>query len=97
MTDTIKTSRRALLAGVPAAALVVATPAMATALGGLPGTLAEPDPIFAAIEAHLTAILELNAADDIAGPMRGDDPGWKAPALLPRKHATPRWTLCETC
>jgi hypothetical protein len=36
MTDTTKTSRRALLAGVPAAALVTAAPALADALGAAP-------------------------------------------------------------
>jgi hypothetical protein len=59
MTDTIKTSRRALLAAAPAAALVLA-PAIATALGGLPGAVvgipAAVDPIFAVIAEHREAV-----------------------------------------
>jgi hypothetical protein len=38
----------------------------------------EPDPIYAAIEAHRAAIMVVNAADDVTCKMRGNDPGWDA-------------------
>jgi hypothetical protein len=79
MTDTIKTSRRTLLAGAPAAAaaaLAGGTIANAVALG-MPRT-DEVDPIFAAIEAHRTAVLAVNASDDVTCKIRGSGPDWDA-------------------
>jgi hypothetical protein len=66
-------SRRALLAGAPVA--------VAAALAGSTVTNAnagEVDPIFAAIEAHRTAVLAVNAADDVTCKMRGSGPDWDA-------------------
>jgi hypothetical protein len=50
MTDITKTSRRALLAGVPAAVLATAAPALASALSESAPAVA--DPIFEAIAEH---------------------------------------------
>jgi hypothetical protein len=45
---------------------------------GRPAWEAEFDPIFAAIEAHRTAIVAVNAADDVTCKMRGSGPDWDA-------------------
>jgi hypothetical protein len=77
MTDTtIKTSRRALLAGVPAAALVVATPALANALSEPVPAVA--DPIFAAIDRHRTACDAARSVGDVCGVTFPDAPTYDA-------------------
>jgi hypothetical protein len=68
MTDTTKTSRRALLASVPAAAALAA----GTTVNGLAAALATPssiDPIFAVIAEHRTAIEEFCRAVRVSGAM----------------------------
>jgi hypothetical protein len=77
MTDTIKTSRRALLAGVPAVAVLAA----GTTVNGLAARLATPsssDPIFEAIERHKAVCNAARAVGDAYGDLPSDDPNCDA-------------------
>jgi hypothetical protein len=74
-----KQSRRALLVGAPvAAAAVLAGGTVADAVAIAAAKAGDLDPIFAAIEAHRTAVLAVNAADDVTCKMRGSGPDWDA-------------------
>jgi hypothetical protein len=71
MTDTTKTSRRALLAGVPA---VAALAAGTTVQGLAAGLAASFDPIFAVIAEHRTALEEYLRAVMVSGAMISHGP-----------------------
>jgi hypothetical protein len=71
MTDTTKTSRRALLAGVPA---VAALAAGTTVTGLAAGLAASFDPIFAVIAEHRTALEEYLRAVMVSGAMISHGP-----------------------
>ena len=77
MTDTTKTSRRALLANVPAVAALAAGTTVNGLAAGLT-TSSSIDPIFEAIEAHRAAVVAMNAAHDVSCKMHASDPGYDA-------------------
>lgn len=86
-------TRRALLAGTPAAA--AAALAAGTAVSGLAiarATPSEPDPIFAAIAEHRAAVKAYIAASQISANLENHTPDWNAAeavtqAAIKRDHA----------
>jgi hypothetical protein len=66
MADVIPITRRTILAGTAATATV--------ATAAVPGIGSDADPIFAAIERHIEACRIHEAACDVSGDLRDDDP-----------------------